>query len=96
MEFGLRVALISRCDSSAARGALQRTGTGRMKHLEVKHLWVQDLVLQKRLSVQWVPRSQNPSDMLTHPVSASDLKRHVNSLGARVRSNFARGGRPAY
>ena len=38
-------------DSSAARGILARQGVGKVRHLEVKTLWVQDLVKKKRLRV---------------------------------------------
>ena len=30
-------------DSSAAKGAIHRSGTGRMKHVEAQHLWVQEM-----------------------------------------------------
>ena len=38
-EFGLTLSLRSCCDSSAARGVLSRLGTGKLRHLELKHLW---------------------------------------------------------
>ena len=62
-EFGLHMSLHNLCDSSAARGIMNRSGTGRMKHLEVKHLWVQELVAKKLLTVKWVPRPENAADV---------------------------------
>ena len=34
-----------------------------MKHLEVKHLWVQELVAKKLLTVQWIARQENAADV---------------------------------
>ena len=63
VECGLHLSLHSLCDSSAARGIMNRSGTGRMKHLEVKHLWVQELVAKKLLTVQWIARQENAADV---------------------------------
>lgn len=77
-EFDMTSSILSMCDSSAARGILSRSGVGRIKHLELKHLWVQDLVQCGRVSIKWIPRSTNPADGLTH-VSSEFLK-HMESL----------------
>ena len=80
-EFGLHLSLHSLCDPSAARGIMNRSGTGRMKHLEVKHLWVQELVAKKLLTVQWVPRQENAADVLAHSTSRSEFTRLLRLLG---------------
>ena len=53
-------------DSSASVGIMSRTGAGRVKHLEVKQLWVQESVAQKKLNVTKIPRRFNFADSLTH------------------------------
>ena len=72
-ELGLHLSLHGLCDSSTARGIMNRSGTGRLKHFEVKHLWVQELVAKKLLIMQWVPRQQNAADVLTHSTSGMNL-----------------------
>ncbi len=54
------------CDSSAARGIALRTGVGKMKHLQVRQLWVQEQVRLNRASVAWIPRGRNTADAFTH------------------------------
>ena len=54
-EVKLEANLSSWCESSAVRGYVQRAGAGRVKHLEVKSLWVEDLVSRRGPSI-WVPR----------------------------------------
>ena len=41
-ELGADVKLEVLTDSAAARGAIQRSGTGRMKHIALSRLWVQE------------------------------------------------------
>merc|ERR1712243_40746 len=72
------------CDSSAARGVLTRVGSGRIRHLEVKHLWVQELVTRKVLRIEWIPRTRNPADVLTHSTSQIEFWRLLGLLGIRV------------
>ena len=79
-EMGIGVPILSRCDSSAARGVLQRTGVGQLRHLEVKHLWVQDLVATKTVNVEWIPRAMNAADFLTHGCSRSEFHRRLAIL----------------
>ena len=41
-ELGVRATMEVATDSSAARGAVHRAGNGRMKHISMNHLWVQE------------------------------------------------------
>ena len=56
-------------DASACKGMLLRHGTGKVKHLSVKQLWSQECVRAYGVTIQKIPREQNPSDVLTHSVS---------------------------
>ena len=85
-KWGCVLGLRSQCDSRAARGVLQRTGVGKLRHLEVKHLWVQDLVREGRVDVGWIPRHMNVADLLTHACTVQDFKKHLADLGVEIRS----------
>ena len=52
-------------DSSAARGVFQRQGVGRIRHLEVKSLWVQEALQRKLFRLHAVPSSDNTADFGT-------------------------------
>ena len=62
-----------RTDASAARGVILRQGVGKVRHLQVKQLWLQENVAAGELTIVKIPRAQNCSDALTHPWSANDL-----------------------
>ena len=52
-------------DSNAAKGIVHRLGCGKVKHLEARQLWIQEIVKMKTISVIKVGREQNLSDALT-------------------------------
>ena len=60
-------------DASAARGVLMRQGVGKVRHLQVQHLWLQQNVAAGELTIAKIPRLENYADALTHPWSTHDL-----------------------
>ena len=52
-------------DSAAARGIVRRTGSGRVKHLEARWLWLQDRVRSGDVRVGCVDTALNTSDLGT-------------------------------
>jgi len=68
-------------DSSAANGIMHRLGAGKVKHLETRQLWVQQVVSTKEVIVQKVPRAENLSDALTHNWSCVDGQKHFARAG---------------
>jgi hypothetical protein len=52
-------------DSSAARCFASRKGVGKMRHLEVRHLWLQEEVSSHRVQLRRVAGEANPADLMT-------------------------------
>ena len=71
-EMGEKIGLEVLTDSSAARGVIQRSGSGRIKHLQVKQLWVQECESRDELIISKLPREYNVADLLTHHYSESE------------------------
>ena len=53
-------------DSSAAHAFFHRRSVGRMKHIDSRILWLQDLIAPGGVRLKKIPRTQNLADMLTH------------------------------
>ena len=70
---GDELPLVLKTDTSAARGVLMRQGVGKVRHLQVKQLWLQENVAAGELIIAKIPRVENYADALTHPWSAHDL-----------------------
>ena len=69
MEMGLKMKVRVRTDSSAAKGVVKRSGSGKMKHMAAKHLWIQEVVRQGIVDVTTIDMLHNTADLGTkyHP-----------------------------
>jgi hypothetical protein len=52
-------------DSSAAKSFVCRRGLGKMRHLEIRDLWLQKEVAEGKVKVFKTPGSENPADLMT-------------------------------
>ena len=68
-------------DSSAANGICHRRGCGKLKHVETRQLWTQELVMSKKISCKKVPREKNPADTLTHHWTVNEGRKHFPNAG---------------
>ena len=76
-------------DASAALGITQRSGKGKVRHIRVQALWVQEVRCTKRLAYKKVLGTRNPADLLTKHVPKELLDAHVITLGVEVRGGRA-------
>ena len=61
-------------DKSAAHAFFHRRSVGRMKHIDSRILWLQDLIAARSVRLKKIPRTRNLADMLTHTPSAKELE----------------------
>ena len=52
-------------DSEAAKSFVSRRGLGRMRHIEVRELWLQEEVRKGLVTVAKVSGKENPADLMT-------------------------------
>ena len=71
-------------DSSSARQFCHKRGVGRMKHLDIRALWLQDAVNNNLATVRKIPRSENVADLLAHPPSATELEEFGPRIGLHM------------
>ena len=76
--------LILGTDSAAARSFVSRRGLGKMRHIEVRDLWLQREVLRGRVEVSKIPGESNPSDLLTKYLHVDAIKEHLNRMSIEV------------
>ena len=70
-------------DSSAAIGICRRAGIGRVRHLAVSQLWVQERLRAGSFTLHKVPGDHNPADILTKVVARALLDRHLTRMSMR-------------
>ena len=70
-------------DSSSARQLCKKRGPGRVRHLDLRTLFVQDLVENKQLRVGPISGDRNPSDVLTKIFGEAGLLKHFWVIGLK-------------
>ena len=84
-EFGIKARLVVRSDAVAAIGIVKREGLGRIRHLAVGDLWVQQRRKNGEADYRKVDGKANTSDMLTKAVDRETIVRHMSTLGLDFR-----------
>ena len=59
-----------------------RRGLGKLRHLELKWLWVQDAVKEGRVKLKTVRGTENVADHLTKPKSKVEIEELLKKVGA--------------
>ena len=76
-------------DSAAALGVVKRKGAGKLRHVRVGQLWVQQKSEDGELGYKKIKGSENPADLLTKPLVSSDVQRYTAALGFETRDGRA-------
>ena len=80
-DFGICFSATIHCDASAALGIVNRQGLGKLRHINVRYLWLQERVRSKELEVVKVAGVVNPADLMTKHLDAGTMWKHANKLG---------------
>ena len=71
-------------DSTAALAITQRKGNGKMRHVRVGMLWIQEKAEEGELKYRKVDGSVNPADLMTKgSLTEAVVKRHVQEAHCR-------------
>jgi hypothetical protein len=70
-------------DASSAKQVAYRRGLGRLKHVDTRHLWLQDEVREGRLEIRKVLTELNPADIFTKPLPGPRLHDLAGKLGVQ-------------
>ena len=76
--------IVLHTDADVARAFCHKRGVGRMKHLDVRHCWLQEELEKGNSKVKRVDRKFNASDMLTHSPSAEELRKFLPMIGCHT------------
>ena len=71
-------------DSSAAKSFVCRRGLGKMRHLEIKDLWLQKEVRDGKVIVSKVRGDLNPADLMTKILRIKEIHQRLEGINIRV------------
>lgn len=76
-DFGINAKLCVQMDVSAAIGVMQRRGVGKIRHLDVSTLWLQEKQLKQLMEVRKVHGLANAGGLMTKNVPFEVIKKHL-------------------
>ena len=76
-------------DASAALSIAKRQGAGKMRHINVKSLWLQAKAVQQVLRYCKVKGEDNPADGLTKHVKRELTEKYLATEGLQIRKDRA-------
>ena len=79
VEFGFTFSVVCETDASAGRAMATRRGVGRVRHLDARLLWLQQMCAEDVVQVRARPGKHNEADLGTKMV---DLRRMTSLLKA--------------
>ena len=71
-------------EASVAKQFAHRKGCGRMKHIDVCYMWLQETMEQAQFILRKILRSENLADLLTYPPSKADVDLHRERLSLHL------------
>ena len=75
-DLGFEVKPVLAIDAKATEHILHRQGIGKLKHIDVAYLWVQDEIRSQRLQVRRIRSEENVADLGTKPLSRAVIAKH--------------------
>ena len=88
-DIGFAVDLEVHADASAAIGICRRSGVGRVRHLAVGLLWIQNFLREGGVKLFKVPGEVNVADLCTKYLSGPTLQKFLKLLPVRIESERA-------
>ena len=79
-DFGQDIDIRVNTDASTAKAIATRKGLGKVRHMAVHLLWLQERVALNDLSIHKILGSSNPSDILTKHVSRDLLEKFMKFM----------------
>ena len=83
-DFGFNLSVAVSTDSSAAKGIANQRGLGKVRHIELSKLGLQEKVAQDRIKLHKIAGEDNISDHLTKAASRNRIELHLRSTSQAI------------
>ena len=83
-DLGCQMRIRASTDSSAAMGISKRRGLGKVRHIELNQLWLQEKVNNKEIEIRKVKGEDNIADEPTKHLDQRNIGKHKQATGQRI------------
>ena len=88
-DWGDSVEVAVHVDSSAAIGVINRRGSGKLRHIKVGHLWIQEMAEEGEIRVRKVLGDEDPADLMTKHFVERKVSQFMQAMGFEFRHGRA-------
>ena len=88
-DFGFTTRSVLHTDAGAAIGIVRRVGIGKLRHLNVRYLWLQDHLRSGQMDLHKVAGVANAADLVTKHLGLGKAEDHLRVIGLEVGSGRA-------
>ena len=88
-DFGIDLEGTIHIDASAALAISQRQGLGKLRHINVHWLWIQERIKSGDLSAHKVYGKDNTAELITKHFSGEEISRHLSAMNFEVATGKA-------
>jgi len=88
-DWGISLEAKLMVDSAAAIGVVSRKGNGRLRHVKVGMMWIQERVEDGDITVEKVLGTENPADLMTKYLTGNKIDHYMEKLGQEQREGRA-------
>ena len=71
-------------DSNAAKSFVNRRGLGKMRHLDIRDLWLHKEIREGKVEVHKVPGTGNPADLMTKILTVREIEDRLRGMSIRM------------
>lgn len=89
MGWGLHLEISVHVDSTAALAVAARKGNGKLRHVRIGHLWVQELAEAEAVAFRKVRGTENPADLMTKYLPVGKASPLATALAQFAREGHA-------
>ena len=91
-DWGVESSGVVYADSSAALAIANRKGAGKLRHINVSSLWIQEKKDLHDLEIRKVLGTENPADLMTKYLTRAVMDTHLDFLSQRREAGRAKSG----
>ena len=83
-DFRIDAEIRMRSDASAAIGITKRLGLGKVRHLSVADLWIQQKIRREEMTIEKLDGEKNPADLMTKALDRPRMDMLMDLMGMRT------------
>ena len=91
-DWGLHLGIKIYVDSAAAIGVARRRGNGKLRHVRVGDLWIQELVEEEEIKLKKILGAQNVADAFTKYLTQAVMDNYLRKMNLEFREGRAASG----